>query len=416
MNSSKKIMNQQNQEKETKTSSGVPAKKVKSSSVLAGRSLKPVILTVLCVVVLLVLCIGVGVQQSKPKVVVTIGDKKITMDDMMYPIYEVESEYLPYNEMYESYYGTSIWEADYQGSDVSVSGVTNSIGLKQEILNSEVEYEILYQLAVKDKYKLTSDEKKTAEKDAKKALEGLSWFQKVQLNISQDKLTDRFEKRALAERYRDDQQEILNKDVDESAAIQDISKKDYRQYDIQYYYGELNTTDENGNATAVSADKKKEMASKIQEVAKKAKTESDFTKLISDKEEDITFEEEGSFTQQEGWSYVSDANLKKIKKMKNGEISDAILDEDAGYYLVVKMMNNNSDEAYQSACDDAVASAQDAAYQSWFDGKAEESKYTVNTDVWTDVTIGTVTTDIVTAEDLEKMNEDSSDETSGSAE
>ena len=80
MNSSKKIMNQQNQEKETKTSSGVPAKKVKSSSVLAGRSLKPVILTVLCVVVLLVLCIGVGVQQSKPKVVVTIGDKKITME------------------------------------------------------------------------------------------------------------------------------------------------------------------------------------------------------------------------------------------------------------------------------------------------------------------------------------------------
>ena len=35
-------------------------------------------------------------------------------------------------------------------------------------------------------------------------------------------------------------------------------------------------------------------------------------------------------------------------------------------------------------------------------------KVVVNTDVWTDVTIGTVTTDIVTADDLNDMKENSS--------
>lgn len=417
MNSSKKIMNQQEQEGKNikKSSASVPEKKLKKKSFFGGRDLKPIILAALCVIVILVLCIGVGIQQFKPKVVITIGKTQITMDDMIYPIYEVESEYLPYNEMYESYYGTSIWEADYQGEDMSGAGISNSIGLKQRVLNSEVEYAILYKMAVKENYKLTADEKKDAKKDAKEALKGLSWLQKMRLNVSQKNLTERFEKRALAERYRDDRQAELNKTVDEAAAIKDISKKDYRQYDVQFYYGSLNETDENGASTPVSDEKKKELASKIKNIAKQAKSAKDFTKLISDKEEDITFEEEGSFTQQEGWSYVSESNLKKVKKMKNGEISEAFLDEDAGYYVVVKMVNNNSSEAYDTACDDAIADAQDQVYQTWFDQEAEKTKYKVNTDVWTDVTLGTVTTDIVTAEDLEKMNEDS-DENNGSAE
>jgi len=93
--------------------------------------------------------------------------------------------------------------------------------------------------------------------------------------------------------------------------------------------------------------------------------------------------------------------------MKNGEISDAILDDTTGYYVVVKMVNNNSDEAYKTACKDAIESKQNEAYSSWFE-KEQTDKVVVNTDVWTDVTIGTVTTDIVTADDLNDMKENSS--------
>lgn len=417
MNSSKKIMNQQTQEKDAKkeVNVSVPEKKLKKKALFSGVNLKPIILVALTVAIVLVLCIGVGIQSFKPKVVVTIGKTDITMDDMMYPIYEMESQYLPLNEMYETYYGTSVWEAEYTGEDVSVSGLTNSIAFKQQVLNSEIEYEILYQRAVMAKYKLTEDEKKEAAKDAKEELKDLSWSQKLQLNITEKNLTERFEKRALADKYKDDEQEKLNKNVDEDSIIASVSKTAYRQYDIQYYYGSLNTYDENGNAVAMSDKDKKALTTKINDIAKKAKTEKDFTKLIGDKEEDITFVEDEGFTEQDGWSYVSEDNLKKIKKMKNGEISEAILDEKAGYYVVVKMIDNNSKEAYQTACDEAVASAQNEEYQTWFDKIATSYNYKVK-DIWSDeVTIGSMTTDIVTAEDLEEMSEDS-EETNGSAE
>lgn len=413
MNSSKKIKDQQ--ENETATKAKVPAKevkKVKKVSRFSGVEKKPVILVTLCIVVVLVLCIGVGIQQFKPKVVVTVDGTDITMNEMMYPIYEVESQYLPYNEMYESYTGGSIWEADYQGSGATVSGMTNSIGLKQEVLNTEVQYELLYQYAKKAKYTLTDEDKDEAKKQAKDALKGLSWLQKVQLNITESNLTERFEKRILADKYQSDKQEELNKTVDEAATIKDISKADYRQYDVQFYYAAITETDDSGNAKPIADDAKKSLETKITEIAKKAKTEKDFTKLTDSKEKDITFEKEGNFTEKDGWSYVSAANLKKVKKMKNGEVSEAMLDEESGYYVVAKMINNNSEEAYQTACDSAVQTAQNEAYSAWFETE-QTDKVVVNTDLWTDVTIGTVTTDIVTAEDLNDMKEDSSDATSG---
>ncbi|MCI8564078.1 MAG: hypothetical protein HFH69_11270 [Lachnospiraceae bacterium] len=417
MNSSKNIMNQQKKDKGAKeaVSPSVPEKTLKKSGgFLAGRDLKPIILTVLCVVLVVVLCVGVAIQQFKPKVAVTVGGTKFTLDDMMYPIYELESTYLPYNEWYQSMSGGTIWEADYQGEAGTMSGVSNSIGWKQEVLNAEVQYEILYQKAKEAKYELTEDEKKDAAEDAKEALEGLSWLQKMQLNISESKLTERFEKRALADRFKKDQQEELNKDVDEEKTIADISKEDYRQYDIQYYYAPLKTSTEEGEAKELTSDEKKELEGKMKEIASQAKTAEDFTTLIGEDESSITLEKEGKFTEKDGWTYVSDKNLKKIKKMKNGTVSDVILDEN--YYVVVKMVDNNSEEAYKTACDDAIKAKQNSAYSDWYDKEQEKYDVVVNTDVWTDVVIGTVTTDIVTAEDLEKMKGDSSDAAGGSSE
>ena len=417
MNSSKNIMNQQKKDKGAKeaVSPSVPEKTLKKSGgFLAGRDLKPIILTVLCVVLVVVLCVGVAIQQFKPKVAVTVGGTKFTLDDMMYPIYELESTYLPYNEWYQSMSGGTIWEADYQGEAGTMSGVSNSIGWKQEVLNAEVQYEILYQKAKEAKYELTEDEKKDAAEDAKEALEGLSWLQKMQLNISESKLTERFEKRALADRFKKDQQEELNKDVDEEKTIADISKEDYRQYDIQYYYAPLKISTEEGEAKELTSDEKKELEGKMKEIASQAKTAEDFTTLIGEDESSITLEKEGKFTEKGGWTYVSDKNLKKIKKMKNGTVSDVILDEN--YYVVVKMVDNNSEEAYKTACDDAIKAKQNSAYSDWYDKEQEKYDVVVNTDVWTDVVIGTVTTDIVTAEDLEKMKGDSSDAAGGSSE
>ena len=409
MNASKKIMNQGKKEETISTSSAPKTNsKVKLGGASDGPGMKTYVLGGFCVALILILCIGVGIQQFKPSTVLKIDGEKITMDDMMYPIYERESKYLPSNEIYESYLGTSIWDAGYMGTDSTVdSNVTNAEGLKQEIINAETEYAVLYNEAVKAKYKLTKDEEKDARSQAKKAVKGLSFVQKLQLNISEKKLSKRFEKRILADRYTADQKKTTDATVNEKDAIKNVSKKDLRQYDVQYYsFAKKSTDSSTGTETKLTDKQIKEYTKKLNELAAKAKTAKDFTKLLgSEKESGVTYNS-GNFTEKEGWStYLSDANLKKIKKMKNGEISGVITDSSTGYTMLIKMVNNNSNKSYDSACDEAITSAKQTAYNAWLAKLEKKHQIKKYDSVWNDVKIGTVTTSIVTADDLSKMAE-----------
>ena len=409
MNASKKIMNQGKKEETISTSSAPKTNsKVKLGGASDGPGMKTYVLGGFCVALILILCIGVGIQQFKPSTVLKIDGEKITMDDMMYPIYERESKYLPSNEIYESYLGTSIWDAGYMGTDSTVdSNVTNAEGLKQEIINAETEYAVLYNEAVKAKYKLTKDEEKDARSQAKKAVKDLSFVQKLQLNISEKKLSKRFEKRILADRYKADQKKTTDATVNEKDAIKNVSKKDLRQYDVQYYsFAKKSTDSSTGTETKLTDQQIKEYTKKLNELAAKAKTAKDFTKLLgSEKESGVTYNS-GNFTEKEGWStYLSDANLKKIKKMKNGEISGVITDSSTGYTMLIKMVNNNSNKSYDSACDEAITSAKQTAYNAWLAKLEKKHQIKKYDSVWNDVKIGTVTTSIVTADDLSKMAE-----------
>ena len=92
---------------------------------------------------------------------------------------------------------------------------------EQEIIDAETEYQILYSEAKKAGYKLSADDKKEVQKEVSKALKGLSFTQKLRLNISKSKLSKRFEKRKLADNYKNDQTKELDKTVDEIAGIKD---------------------------------------------------------------------------------------------------------------------------------------------------------------------------------------------------
>lgn len=416
MNSSRKIVNKQKKEEVENKAVKVPEKKIGGPGGFGG-NIKPVILTVICVAIIVVLCVGVAVAQLKPKVVVTVDKTKLTMNDMMFPIYEVEKEYAPLNAQYEQFLGKSFWEQDYQGdgsaASANISGVSNSAGFKQQVLNSEVSYIILSEKAKEAGMSLSDADKDEAHKDAEKAMKGLSMMQKLRLEITKSNMYERFETRALAKKYQDSKQEELNKDVKEDEVTKDISKTDYRQYDIQYYAAKTTETDDDGNSKKLSDDKLKKLKETIKKIAEKAKKEKDFTKLLDDADkDDVEFKDDANFTESTGWSYVSADNLKKVKALKNGEISEPFYDEDAGYYVIVKMVNNNSDKAYKTACENAVKKAQQDAFNTWYQKEQESHKIKVNNDIWSDVNIGYVTTEIVTLEDINDMEEATSGESS----
>lgn len=416
MNSSKKLLNKANEDSHASGSISAPTSTATIGGKASGPSTKAIVLGAFCVLLVLVLCIGVGVQQFKPQTVLKIGNTKISMDQMMYPIYERESRYLPSNDIYEQIMNTSVWDTTYMGTDPTVdSSATNSEGLKQEIINSETEYEVLYREATKANYKLTDEEKQDAKKQAEKAVKGLSWSQKLQLSISNNKLTKRFEKRILADRYKEEKKKETDASVDENAAIASVSKEDLREYEIQYYSFAKTDNDETTGETITHTDEEiSNLEKELKDLAKKAKKADDFTKLVADEENSEIKYETGSFTEQDGWSqYLSEDNLNKVKAMEKDEVSGVIKDESTGYYMVVKMIDNNSTKSYDEACDTAIEDAKNTAYYSWLDEIKKNYNIKVYDSVWNDVTIGTVTTGIVTADDLAKMAEsDSSEATS----
>lgn len=413
MNASKKIMNQGKREDEKGSYSvSAPTSKTRQNGTSDGVSKKAYVLGGFCVALIAILCIGVAAQQFKSTTVLKIDDTKLSMDDMMYPIYERESMYLPSDESYQGLFNTSIWDASYMGSDSTVDkSLTNSQGLKQEIINAETEYEVLYREAQDAGYSLTDDEKKDAKKQAENAVKGLSFMQKLQLSISKSNLTSRFEKRILADRYKEDRRKESDATVDETAAIKDVSKENLRQYDVQYYSFAKSSTDSyTGQKTVLTDDQLKAATKNLKALAKKAKKADDFTTLLDDKEQQIKFES-GDFTEEEGWSsFLSDENLKKVKAMKNGEISDVIEDATTGRYMVIKMVDNNSSASYDEACDTAISTAKQEAYNAWLEEIKKKHTIKQYGDSWDDVVIGTVTTDIVTADDLQKMSKEASSE------
>lgn len=415
MNSSKKLLNKANEETH-KSFVSAPTSTSTLGKGSNGPSTKAIVLGVFCALLILVLCIGVGVQQFKPQTVLKINDTKFSMDNMMYPIYERESNYLPSNDIYQQIMNTSVWDTAYMGSDPTVdSSASNAEGLKQEIMNAETEYEVLYREATKAGYQLTDEEKQDAKDQAAKAVKGLSWSQKLQLSISKNKLTKRFEKRILADRYKEDKKKETDASVDENTAIASVSKDELREYDVQFYsFSKTSTDEESQSSVTRTEDEISNLEKELKSLAKKAKKAEDFTKLVEDEENSEIEYETASFTEQDGWAqYLSEDNLKKVKAMEKDEVSGVIKDETTGYYMVVKMIDNNSTKSYDEACDTAIEDAKNTAYYNWLDELKKNYDIKVYDSVWKDVTIGTVTTGIVTADDLAKMAEsDSSEATS----
>jgi hypothetical protein len=133
-----------------------------------------------------------------------------------------------------------------------------------------------------------------------------------------------------------------------------------------------------------------------------------FAELLEekDKADQVKFEK-ASYTEKDGWSLITNKDvMKKIKKLKVGDVTEVIEDKDDKMILFVRLKDDTSTESYDKACEEAVTTAKDEKYNEWF--KELQGKYTIKVydKVWDDIEIGTVTTSIVNEEDLQKMQEE----------
>lgn len=332
------------------------------------------------IVLVIAVCALVGYDQLKPQLILTVNDEKIYLNDAMYYIYNAEKMAEMYDGIYQQVYGSSYF--DYVDED----GNTGNDLAKEEVMNNLTNDTVVYLMATDAGYTISDEDKKSGEEQYTEFAKNLSAKQKLETGMSQKELTNVLTKKAMADRYK--KEIIASCNLDYDSIKGEISKEDYREYDVQYYYVSTMKSDEEGNAVAVSEEEKAAASEKIQSIAETAKTAEDFTKVVdTETDTSVTFKEDGSFTEANG--LFGDKVDKKVKAMKNDEISEVLEGED-GYY-VVKMINNNSTASYDEAVEDAVTSAENEAFQKKYDEQSGNYTITVNDKVWDLIVLGNYT-------------------------
>ncbi|MBO5488911.1 MAG: hypothetical protein J5972_03290 [Eubacterium sp.] len=352
MNSAKKILKNE----------GVEKKKVSSGKKNDSVSAKFKVLLAVGLVLALGFGSAVGYLELRPKTILVVKSKDGSVSDTlvykeaMYDIYNAESMYNMYTQML----GESYWDRE----NADGEGRNGSSAAKKEIMDNLKQREILCLEAEKNGVALTADEKKTADENVKSATENMTDAQKKMEGLSQSEMKQSAYRQALADKYKD--QVIASLGINEDAIKAGVSKKDNRQYTLQYY--SISKKDDDGKALDAKTLKKNKDA--IDAVAKKAPSAKDFTKDIitdenNDQADDKTGVEYGTENliskDMDSSSFLTKKQRKEIIKMKNGQITGVLETDDA--YYVVKMVNNDDPATYNSECEQAVESEKESQFE-----------------------------------------------------
>lgn len=364
---------------------------------------KNVALVIVGIVLVAILCGGVAYINLRPRVILTVEGKdkdgnavtnKVNYPEAMYDIYQAESTV----SMYATMYGMSFdWE------DTTEDGDTYASSYKKQIMQALKQREILYMCALKNDLSLTDDEKKEVQEEVARARENMTDSQKNIKGLDEATLTTVLEKEKLGNKYKDSV--IATLDIDEEALKKSVDKKSYRQYTLQYYTFAKTETDSNGESKSKDADTLKQGREDMEALQKKAVKAEDFTKNVitdedgdnvDDKNKGISYTTKDLIETDE--DFLDAKTLKKVKKMKNGEVSDLIETED-GYY-VIKMVNNNDPEAYDNQCATVISQEEETQFDTVYKNTIKAEYIATAQSFWKGrVTIGYLTYDDTTAQE-----------------
>ncbi len=305
------------------------------------------------IILSIVLVFAITFDQLYERVLLNIDGTKYHLDDLRYYYYDVESRYDYINQIY----GGGYWDMPYdETNNYTVAQVA-----AQEAISTSVYNEIMYKDAVAAGYTLTSEETEKIKSDVASLMydQGHSAKMLEENGFTGDYLTNVMGKMTLAKRYRQDLIDTL--DIDDAGIKAGISKEKYRQYDIQYLFISTMTQDDAGKSVAMSEADKTAAYEKIKGVYDKALTTEDWSTLVPEGETQLRYTANNFIP----GDTTYDANLKAMMmEMNNGDISN-IFEAENGYYIV-RMVNNNSDEAYNEAVDQAITDAEDQEFQNYY--------------------------------------------------
>jgi foldase protein PrsA len=315
-------------------------------------------------------------QLYEPTVLKIDGDK-YHMNDLSYYFYTTESQYAYYNQLF----GGSYWDMSYDES----TGATMRDAAKQEAIDSAIYTEILYKEALSENYTLTAEEKDKVTTDVDALLNQTLSKAVIEKNdFTKNYLTDFLSKTTLVDRYRQDKIDAL--DIDDAAIKADYKPEDYRQYDIEYLYVSTKTTDDDGNTVDLSAEDKTAALDKLKGVYEAAKTTKDWSTLVPEGEESLKYKKD-NFIESE--TTFDEKFETMMMSMQNDSISE-VYEADGAYYIV-RMLNNNSSERYDSTVEEAITDKENAGFSDLYKEISAKHEYSINEGYLKSITMGNIT-------------------------
>lgn len=380
MNSAKKIM------KNNGVGAGVSTGR--QGAIVASKNK---ILILIGIILVAILCGGVCYINLRPRAILKVEGPSTDGNTVTNTVNYPEAMY----DIYTSEYMYTMYGVDMEQE--TEDGDTYGDVIKKSIMDGIKQREILYMAALKEGLSLTDEEKKTVKENVESTRKNMTDKQKEMKGLDSATLTTVLQKEALGNKYKENVIASLN--IDEAALKKTVSKKDYRQYTLQYYTfaktetSESSTEGKKKDAKVIAQGKKD-----IEALRAKALKAKDFTKdIITDKDSDNTDDKTGiSYATKDlietDTDFLDAATLKVVKKMKNKTISEVLETTDA--YYVIKMVNNNDSEAYDSQCSSVVEQEKETQFNSKY---TEEIKalYTAKAQsFWTGrVNVGNITLD-----------------------
>lgn len=326
---------------------------------------------------------GCGKKESDPakSIVVTVNDQNVYLNEVMYYISAVESTGAQYDAAYQQYTGASYWDQKDPNDPKSLSMREQA---KNYVLDTAELYEILYDKAVKGKYTLTDDEKTQAGTNADQILNQMSKDQLKVTGFTKDVLVKVQEKLTLSGKYYKDLVDSF--DIDDDGIKASIKRDDYKQYKTEYLFVPTTKYDENYKSVDLSADEKAAAKTAITAALDKVKAGEEFSKIK---------EADDKLTSSTLDFVVDDGSAEKeyqeaAMKLDKGAYTTDIIETATGYYII-KMVDNNSSDAYDKEVSTAISKAEDDAFKAEYEKMKKDYKITVNNKVWDPIVIGNIT-------------------------
>lgn len=322
-------------------------------------------------------------QKEDPakSVVVTVNDKDIYLNEMMYYIMPVESSGAQYEAAYQQYTGTSYWD---QKDPNDPNGKTIREQAKDYVMNTAELYAILYDKAVKDNYTLTDDEKTQADTNADQILTSISKDQLKVTGFTKELLSQVQQKMTLAGKYYTDL--IDGFDIDDDGIKATIKREDYKQYKTEFLFVPTTKLDESYKSVELTEDEKTAAKATITAALDKVKAGEEFSAIKSadDKLTTSTLD----FVLDDGTA--EKAYQEAAVALEKDAFTKDIVETDTGFYII-KMVDNNASDAYDKAVTEAISKAEQDAFDAEYEKIKKEYTITVNSKVWDPIVIGKTT-------------------------